>query len=107
MTFRAPGGVKNSYGYHGFSGRKWSDGNWQDYGPTITAGDIVGCGVVGRACFFTKNRDFLGVAFRGVPRGLYPTVSFGWGIKGTVEANFGQSSFRFDLDWERVRRLCR
>ena len=105
MTFRVPGEVKNSYGYSGFNGQKGSDNKWQDYGPQFGTGDVVGCGVVGGSCFFTKNGDFLGVAFRGVPGGLYPKAGLFEGV--TVEANFGESAFRFDLDWERVRRLCR
>ena len=105
MTFRYPGCVKNSYGYRGVTGQKVSDGKWQDYGPEFGTGDVVGCGVVGGSCFFTKNGDFLGVAFRGVPGGLYPTAYL-YVVGQTVEANFGHSTFRFDLDWERVGRLC-
>ena len=96
--------VHNSYGYYGYSGNIWSNGKNQRYGPKFGEGDVMGCGVIDGNCFFTKNGDFLGVAYRRVPPGLYPTV--GLGPFGTVNANFGQSPFRFNLDWETVRSLC-
>ena len=95
--------MKDSYGYNGYDGRKRSDGKWQSYGPKFGKGDVVGCGVVDDTCFFTKNGEFLGVAFTGVQRGLYPTV---YVSNSTVDGNFGQTAFTFDLDWGRVRRLC-
>ena len=62
-----------------------------------------------------KNGEFLGVAFRGVQRtgtgtgkkglGLAPAVDMDR-ARSKVEANFGKKPFRYDLDWERVRRLC-
>ena len=90
------GDVKNSYGYFGLSGIKWGDGKGQSYGPKFGKGDIVGCGIVDNNCFFTKNGDFLGVAFREVSllSCLFPTV--GLYSKDTVNANFGQHPFRFN-----------
>ena len=98
--------VNNSYGYFGFSGIKCSDDKAQRYGPEFGKGDIVGCGIIDNKCFFTKNGDFLGVAFREVSllSCLFPTV--GLYSEDTVKANFGQHPFRFNLDWQRVRRLC-
>ena len=105
MTFRWPGDVEGSYGYRGNSGKKWTSSKWESYGHSFDkAGDVVGCGVIDDACFFTKNGELLGVAFRGVQRGLYPTVGLGYG--DTVEGNFGQKVFTFDLDWERMRQQC-
>ena len=102
MTFRAPGRVKGSYGYS-CNGNKGSDGRRASYGPRFGKGDVVGCGVFYDACFFTKNGVFIGVAFRGVKRTrplLYPTV---WLSGSSVEGNFGQSAFTYNLHWERVR----
>ena len=99
--------MKDAYGYHGDDGEKRSDGKWQSYGPKFgKVGDVVGCGVVDDTCFFTKNGEFLGVAFTGVPRGLYPTVGL-YCSGDTVEGNFGQTAFTFNLDWGRVRSLCK
>ena len=53
-----PGSEENTYGYWGLNGKKQSDGNgWQEYGPEFGESDVVGCGVVDGACFFTKNGD--------------------------------------------------
>ena len=105
MTFRLPGDVKGSYGY-AYDGEKLGDGgSWESYGPRFSKGDVVGCGVFSDVCFFTKNAEFLGVAFRGVQReGLHPTVGLCNGAD--AKANFGQKAFQYDLDWERVRSLC-
>ena len=56
-----------------------------------------------KKCFFTKNGEFLGIAFKNVPQKLYPTVGFKSGYGSTVEANFpaanvGNRPFMFDLD---------
>ena len=106
MTFRYPGGVEGSYGYRS-DGKKGASRKWESYGPTFhKKGDIVGCGLINNSCFFTLNGEFLGVAFRGIHRGLCPTVNIGGG-GSTVEGNFGQKMFRFDLDLESVRQLCK
>ena len=70
MTFRGPGAMEGSYGYTW--NRKGASGKWKRWGSQFGKGDVVGCGLIDDACFFTKNGRFLGVAFRGVQRGLYP-----------------------------------
>ena len=82
------------------SGKKWNNGRAQAYGPTFGKGDVAGCGFYKGNVFFTKNGKFLGVAFRDVPRGLYPTMV---ADNCTTHANFGQAEFRYDLDWDEVR----
>ncbi|XP_037961708.2 ran-binding protein 9 isoform X2 [Plutella xylostella] len=97
---RLPGWDKHSYGYHGDDGHSFcSSGTGQPYGPTFTTGDVIGCGVnlIDNTCFYTKNGHHLGIAFRGLPPNLYPTV--GLQTPGeVVDANFGQSPFVFDIE---------
>jgi hypothetical protein len=67
---RLPGWEKNSYGYHADDGCVFScSGTGQQYGPTFTTGDVVGCGfnLVDRTVFFTKNGISLGTAVSDVP----------------------------------------
>ena len=106
IPYRLPGWGKNSYGYSGYSGKKVSDVHFQPYGPTFKENDVIGCGVIDGKCFFTKNGEFLGVAFRNLPQKLSPAVDLrfkGWAVHG----NFGQRSFQYDLDWEKLRSICK
>ena len=102
---RRIGYLKNSFGYCGDDGKKGNDSRWKDYGPEFSTNDIVGCGVIDGQCFFTKNGVFLGMAFGDVPPNLCPEVRLGG--RDVVTANFGQEPFKFDLDWDKVRTLCR
>jgi len=105
---RLPGWDKNSYGYHGDDGHSFrSSGTGQQYGPTFTTGDVIGCGInlVDGSCFYTKNGHHLGIAFKDLPSQLYPTV--GLQTPGEViDANFGQEPFKFDVEGE-MRELRR
>lgn len=67
---RLPGWDKNSYGYHGDDGHSFCcSGTGQNYGPTFTTGDVIGCclNLIENTCFYTKNGYNLGVAFRDLP----------------------------------------
>ena len=59
MWLSSPFGLPylSSYGYHGDDGNKFFNGENDSYGPTFSAGDIVGCGynTVKQEIFFTKN----------------------------------------------------
>ena len=106
VTFSWPGYTADSFGYRSYDGEKRSNGgDWESYGPNCKVNDVIGCGLLGGDLFYTKNGEFLGVAYRNVPHGLYPSVYLGY-PSSTVVTNFGQSPFRFRLDWDEVRRLC-
>lgn len=67
---RLPGWDKNSYGYHGDDGHSFCcSGTGQNYGPTFTTGDVIGCclNLIENTCFYTKNGYNLGIAFRDLP----------------------------------------
>ena len=96
---RLSGWDKNSYGYHGDDGHSFCcSGTGQNYGPTFTTGDIIGCclNLIENTCFYTKNGYNLGIAFRDLPSDLYPTVGLQTPME-SVEANFGQYPFEFDI----------
>jgi hypothetical protein len=96
---RLPGWDKNSYGYHGDDGHSFCcSGTGQNYGPTFTTGDVIGCclNLIENTCFYTKNGYNLGIAFRDLPSDLYPTVGLQTPLE-SVEANFGQYPFEFDI----------
>ena len=74
---RQPGWEPDSYAYHGYDGRRYADSErGEPYGPRVSTGDVVGCGLLAerREVFFTRNGQHLGVAFTEVGAMLYPTV---------------------------------
>eukprot|EP01122_Echinamoeba_exundans_P014863 TRINITY_DN6832_c0_g1_i1.p1 TRINITY_DN6832_c0_g1~~TRINITY_DN6832_c0_g1_i1.p1 ORF type:complete len:1146 (-),score=120.68 TRINITY_DN6832_c0_g1_i1:215-3652(-) len=98
---RHPGWYATSYGYHGDDGRAFfSSGTGCPWGPRFTEGDTVGLGInfASGEVFFTKNGQFLGVAFTRCPqKSFYPAVgmtSYGEEIR----ANFGDSPFQFNFE---------
>ncbi|KAL8392248.1 hypothetical protein RB595_002445 [Gaeumannomyces hyphopodioides] len=97
---RAPGWEPESWGYHGDDGRSFAAQNGgREYGPKFAVGDVIGCGVNFKtgSAFYTKNGQFIDVAFRDIKGKLYPSV----GLKKLgdhVRANFGQTPFVFAID---------
>ena len=60
---KLPGWELESWAYHGDDGKSFCCQNTgQTYGPTFTAGDVVGCGInfMSGTAFFTKNGVFQG-----------------------------------------------
>ncbi|CAG8579980.1 4221_t:CDS:2, partial [Paraglomus occultum] len=90
----------NSYGYHGDDGRKFhaSRNEGEAYGPPFTTGDVIGCGInfLNGTAFYTKNGHNLGIAFRDIEGDFYPIIGLS-AFNETVEANFGQDEFVFDV----------
>lgn len=102
---KLPGWSQESYGYHGDDGNKFDglSNKGDNYGPTFTVGDVIGCGLnlIEGSCFFTKNGVNLGKAFKDMRcshlLSLYPTI----GLKTPgeeVEVNFGHESFVYDIE---------
>ncbi|KAI9316471.1 concanavalin A-like lectin/glucanase domain-containing protein, partial [Dichotomocladium elegans] len=100
-----PGWHGLSWGYHGDDGRAFEarygpvDLTDDAFGPQFTLADAIGCGidVENQLIFYTKNGEFLGLAFESFTStsGLYPCV--GLNAPNTcVVANFGALPFLFD-----------
>ena len=75
---------------------------FQEYGPTFTTGDIIGCGLnmVQNSIFYTKNGQNLGNAFINLPTrytDFYPTIGL-CSPGEIVQINFGQEPFVFDIE---------
>jgi hypothetical protein len=90
----------NSYGYHGDDGHSFCcSGTGKLYGPTFTAGDVIGCCInfINGTCFYTKNGSHLGVAFSNLKGSFFPSI--GLRTPGeVVEANFGLRPFVFGIE---------
>lgn len=112
------GSGKNSYGYQSngklFHNEKDSNAAKEEYGPQLVYADqefdvkdTIGCGylVDKKEMFFTKNGEFIEIAFKDVDipkEGFYPAVCF-QSISHSISANFGQQKFMFDLEGFRQR----
>ena len=104
---RQPGWDRHTFGYHGDDGGYFRERGYptrDKCGPKFGTNDVIGCGLnlKARSCFFTKNGQYLGVAFRDMPViNLYPTI--GLHSKGeSVEVNLGQNPFMYNIKMEMV-----
>eukprot|EP00210_Caulerpa_lentillifera_P006272 g5991.t1 len=96
---RQPGWEPRSYGYHGDDGKKFATSeSGSIYGPKFGTNDVIGAGIhlENRQMFFTKNGTLLGIAFNNVEGELYPTIGL-HSKSESVEVNFGQKPFVFDI----------
>jgi ATP-dependent RNA helicase DDX1 len=93
------------FGYGG-TGFKSHDGNFDKYGGSFTAGDVITCYLdlspdsPKKTISYSKNGEYLGVAFE-IPDDLigsvfFPAVALSSG--GSAEVNFGQATSRFTLE---------
>ncbi|KAJ5068055.1 ran-binding protein m [Anaeramoeba ignava] len=88
----------NSYGWHCDDGRKFHhSSNGERFGPTSTKGDIIGCCVDfhRQIIFFTKNGEFVDIAWTNVIGTFYPTV--GLHSKGEVAKIRLKHPFKYNI----------
>src|SRR6266480_5424794 len=94
-----PGYNFYSIGYHSDNGHKYQDSqfNSQEFGPNWgELGDTIGCGYkpYSREIFFTKDGEYLGVAYSYEEDHVwYPTI----GVEGSckLDVNFGDDHTMF------------
>ncbi|XP_075480299.1 ran-binding protein M homolog [Primulina tabacum] len=94
-----PGWEPDSCGYYGLNGmiyRGWGEG--EAFGPTISIGDTVGCGVNygTNQFFFTKNGVLIGSVWKNWYGPLFPTIGLQTENE-EVTVNFGKTPFLFDI----------
>lgn len=98
---KMPGWENGSYAYHGDDGLlfRQSGVSGSAYGPKYGTDDVIGCcwDLIDNVVFFTKNGENLGPAFRNITGELFPTVGM-QSTGGQIAANFGASSFTFDIE---------
>jgi hypothetical protein len=109
---RLPGWEPGSWGYHGDDGHAFNNsGMGQPYGPTFTAGDVIGCGIdfTVETLFYTHNGADLGSPSSTLGDAiddLYPTVGLR-SMGERVRANFGKEDFMFDIEHYKRFVACR
>jgi hypothetical protein len=97
-----PGSNGVSYGYESKSGNKYHAGQYSLYGPAFTTEDTIGCGISPEgAVYFTKNGEFLGLAFYPITtkiatKDLFCIVAL-HSNQAKVRVNFGNEKFKFNL----------
>ena len=96
------GWAVNGYGYHSDDGNKYSAGKNESFGSQYCQYDVIGCGIdlIAEKIFFTKNGQYIGVAFDLSPDSpdLFPCVALS-GPEMRVYVNFGQFPFLFDFNF--------
>ena len=97
-----PGWDSGSYGYHGDDGFKFESknrGQGEVYSYRFGSGDIVGCifDQKKKTLSFTRNGQFLGLAFENVQGEFYPAVGT-MSRASKISVNYGQQKFVFDVN---------
>jgi len=96
-----PGWTSGSYGFHSDDGKKFGgQGAGYSYSKPFGINDTVGCGINFRenVIFFTRNGEFLGVAFHisDYFDELWPVI--GVDTLEIVSVNFGAQPFKYKFD---------
>lgn len=90
--------VGNSGGYHygSYTGEKNFNGTVTAYGATYTVGDVIGIKYdpAAQTLEFLKNNISQGIAFTGIPAGVYFFAVSGFN-PSTMVLNFGQRAFSY------------
>ena len=103
---RQPGWDPGTFAYHGDDGCKFQEQGYNSvpYGPKFETNDVIGCGwnFKTRTCFFTRNGNFLGIAFKNMPAiKLYPTIGM-HSKNESVNVNLGQNPFMYNIKMEMI-----
>jgi Ran-binding protein 9/10 len=105
---KLPGWTSESWGYHGDDGNIFHGESGQaigNYGVLFSTGDVIGCCLdfQNDQVFYTKNGEYLGLAFSGEAQcwgpnlgELYPCVGL-HSIGERVRINLGKEKFVFNI----------
>jgi len=100
------GDTADSWGWGG-TGKKSHNNNFQDYGGSFTQGDVIGCiiDIDQGSISYTKNGQFMGVAFDNIPPTAKETGIFPHLLMKNVKCkmNFSRKTKWFDPPGDQVK----